>query len=116
MIVDAIFKNEAALSQIARSLSGLHTAHVFAALLEIGALRSKPRANDKPIEYAALRASWHEGYVEAIEDLFHFLDRFKPEQTAKMRASFNAAEKLLQQGDISKDEYAKYTGKPAPSK
>lgn len=78
----------------------------FAILLDLASLKADERAE---LKYdAAGRALWHEGYVEALRDVFEFSERYKKDsesrKTKMPRADFGAVEDLFNKGEITEDE------------
>lgn len=116
MIIEEFIKDENRLSVLQRSISALNSINAFGLFLEIGARRAEASPNDRPMEYAALRAAFHEGYTEALRDIHDFFDRYtKRTQETAARPDFNAAKELLQRNEISSEEYEQLTGsKPIP--
>ena len=116
MLVEQLVKDRERLNIFNNALSSLYTIGMLSVLLEIAAKRSSATPSDKPIESAALRASWHDGYAEAVYDLFEFQERYSKVQPLNpQEADFGASLELLKSNEITKDEYERITGKPAPT-
>jgi len=112
MVVEQFLGSDSALSRLARVQDELRDLNFFAVLLEFGAARSKLEPSDKPIEHAALKASFHEGYVEALQDLFLFRERYVDSLKKQLSsgADFGARERVLAQKLMTAEEYQKLNG------
>jgi hypothetical protein len=74
-------------------------------MLDIAAKRSIPLPSDKPIENAALRSAWHNGYTAAINDIYNFHDLYAAEKRSDVKMDFGSLDTLLKAGDITQEEY-----------
>ncbi len=104
MIVEHFAEDKIALTQLRDALSIFHRINFFAVLLDVAANRSLVQ-QAITTDTAALQNAWHNGYVEAINDIFYFLDRYTPkEKREDTQMDFGAIEALLKAGDITETE------------
>ena len=114
MIWQALVKDTHRLTLLDNALSILSSINIFGVLLDIASERNAPNPSADIIPTAALRAAWHDGYVQALQDLYYFRDRYVPTAVgseSKPRPTFGAAEKLFKEGEITEDEYRELTAK-----
>lgn len=105
MYFERFLNDDANIVNLQRAVNSLDNIHFFAVLMELGARRSEAQPTDKPIENAALRAAWHNGYMEAIFDLANFNTRYVQDQTKKMPpADFGALDELVRTKEITEEE------------
>lgn len=105
MIIEHFIKDSGRLAQLNNALSTLHSINFFGVLLEVGANRSKlPLTSSNPVEMAALNASWHNGYVEALKDMYEFNTRYLSQVVAEPIQDFGAREELRKAGDLRENE------------
>lgn len=114
MIIEDFIKDEGRLSALRIAIGNLSAINAFGLFLEIGTGRSRALPTNHPIEHAALRASWFEGYASALDDIYSFFDKYLIKEKQKPRSDFSAAEQLLKEKTIDEEEYEQLTGaKPA---
>jgi hypothetical protein len=109
MLIEQFLKSESALSRLAHVQDTLADLNFFGVLLELGAGRSRLEPSEKPQEHAALKAAFHDGYVEALQDLFLFRERYVdagPLHKAQA-PDFGAEQKVLGQKLMTEEEYRK---------
>jgi hypothetical protein len=113
--VKTLLANPALMTKIEECVSQLYQIGAISALMEIRGERNKPQPTAHPLELNAARAAWADGYLECIQDLCQFRERFtQSEQTPVRLATYGAGERSLALGDIDPDEYRKLYGRPAP--
>lgn len=111
MIWEIAVKSKAVVSGFREVVSKLHSINGFGILLEVGANRNAPQPTAELQVSAALRAAWHDGYVEALRDLCYFEERYVPsdEKGIAPNPNFGAAKELLKSGEITQDEFDELT-------
>lgn len=112
ILVEDFIEDESRVNAFRSATSQMRNIGAEAMLLDLASERSKPLPGDKPMEQAALRAAWHDGYVECLRDIFRFAERYiftKEEQEAG-QMNFGAPDELLKSGDINEEEYEQLTG------
>lgn len=108
MILEHLLRDKRVPDMLGQALSLLHQINMFGALSELSVHRSKSMPSEQPIENAALRAAWRDGYMEALMDLYYFKERYiDAPPDSKVGLDFGAAEALLKSGEITEEEYAK---------
>lgn len=110
MLVEQFIDDEARLNALQNITRDLLTLGAYSMLLELAASRNRALPSEKPIEDAALRSAWHNGYVEALGDLFLFKERYASQAKELPKADFNAHKKLFDRGEITDKEYEQLTG------
>ena len=81
-------------------------------LLEAGTHKTLGVPSENPIEEAAIRASWRDGYYECLRDIFNFRERYLSQQEQiEKRADFAAYDELYNNNEISEEEYEHLTGR-----
>lgn len=85
------------------ALGSLYRMNFYGVLLDLAALKVR----EKQVFTSSVdRASWHDGYIEAIEDIFNFVDVYMTPKvsTEKVAADFGALTKLVETKEITEDE------------
>lgn len=110
MIWKQFSKETSRLTLLDNALSILSSINFFGVMLDLGSERSKPTPTEDIVHTSAQRAAWHDGYVQALEDMYYFRERYVSEGiNIKPRPNFGAADKLLKEGEITEDEYRELT-------
>jgi len=113
MLLEQFISNPDNMSSLLETLSRLNRLNFFGVMLDIASKRSAPSAlaEGNIIDVSAQRAAWHDGYTEAIRDMYHFQERFTAQQLGvALKKDYGAADSLYIAGDISADEYERLTG------
>ena len=105
MLIEQFLENKKIQEVLRNALSSLSRINFFGVMLEVAAKRSQPLPSNFPMENAALRASWHNGYTDALADVYNFLDRYKIEPVEEVKLDFGALDRLLQTNEITQEEY-----------
>lgn len=106
MYIESLLESVEAQKILRNSLSQLYSINMFAVLMELQTKRNIALPSTHPLETNALRASWHDGYVAAIEDLYYFFDKYVKTEQDKPVPTFGAAKSLLDSKEITEEEYA----------
>lgn len=114
MIVDEFFRSEAAQNSLRTAINTLNSFNGLGLFKEIAHQRTLPPGSPKPLESSALQGAWHNGYIEALNDIFYFFDRYNTTPKIKPGMDFGAVFDLLKEGEITEDEYTTITGRVAP--
>lgn len=109
MILEQFIQNKSNLDTLRGILSSLNKLNFFGVMLDVASKRSIPLPSNMPIENAALRSAWHNGYTEALNDIFNFLELYTAKETSKVSVDFGALAQLLKNNEITQEEYDKYT-------
>ncbi len=109
MYLRALTSSAEAQKILRSALSQLHQINMFGALMELEGKRNMLLPSNHPLENNALRASWHDGYLAAIDDLYYFFDKYVQSSVDKPVPTFGAADALLANKDITEEEYARLT-------
>lgn len=105
MLIENFVKDKERLDLLRQALSIMFNTNFFGVMLEIASKRSIPLPSDMPIENAALRSAWHNGYVAALNDIYSFHDLYAVEAKGTVKMDFGSLDTLLKAGDITQEEY-----------
>lgn len=103
MIFKTFIQSDANFTAITEPTRALYLSGMYQVLLDLAALKSVERTN---IQNGETRAAWHDGYVEAVRDLFEFAERYrvKKELQATPDMDFGAIESLYNNKEITEHE------------
>jgi len=102
-----LIKNTGIVQEINTLTIQLRSYGMFSALLDLASLKSGERSLLKNNNNAE-RAAWHDGYVEALRDVFYFSDLVSLREGVvrdKPAMDYGALNKLLSNNEITKEEY-----------
>lgn len=105
MIVDRVRRNPESIMQIVNAVELLHAANAFGALLEICAQRTQAEKSSTPVEHAAIRAGWKDGYAACLQDLANFKAIYVDPPSEDINPGSGTAKRLLDRGMITQEEY-----------
>lgn len=104
-------KNTGLVEEIYKLTDQLKSLNAYAVMLDLAVIKSQERSTLK-LNNNAERAAWHDGYTEALRDVFYFRELITsklPATDAAPRLDYGAYDTLLKNGDITLDEYRKFT-------
>jgi hypothetical protein len=87
---------------ISTAIGMLRRTSFFPILVEHTLITNNNRPANLTIDMAALRGSWMDGYLAAVDDVKNFVEKYILEQERKeqMLPDFGAVEKLIQENVI----------------
>lgn len=107
MLFKRFIKEESNFPRLLPALSTLHGLNMYAVLMDLAASKMegyRAANRDKDAVVEAARAGWHDGYVEALRDLFEF-EQYKPRaKTTLPDPGFGGLDDAVKRGDLTDDE------------
>jgi hypothetical protein len=106
MVFEEIVKHIGNQTLISQAILNLKQSHYFSAALEMSFSKSDSLKDADPMVKAAMQRYFQEGYKEALEDLFFFMERYVKPDSEQIKANYGAVNKLLAKKDITAEEAA----------
>lgn len=119
MFLKPFLKNADSVKAFCAQADKLRELGGYMLLLEMLARKSEERAEQDALHKldaattAIQREAWSRGYYEALTDIFDFGRHARPDSPLRIpEANFGAAESLVKDKTITREEYEQLTGKP----